>query len=128
LADESINGNRFIIPEWKRSKDAILDAYFLIINNYSTCYNRYIFRQQTSTVELDLWRLGVRSLFLQIKEYEKDLLKVKREDLDESLKDIKKLAEFTDKLLNYPTVKELRAIAKNLDKDPIKRYKAEAYK
>lgn len=120
--------NRLIIPEWKRSKDAILDAYFLILNNYVSCYNRYKFRNQVSDKELDNWRNGVRGLFLQIKEYEKDFEKIKQENLDEKFQDIDKLAKFTDELFNTETVKEIRAIAKNLAKDPIKKYKEEAYK
>lgn len=122
--DININRN-FIIPEWKRAKDAILDSYFLTINSMSDVLPKYYVRNVLPNSKLDDWRKGIVSLYFQIREHEKELQNIK--NVEEEISNIPKLIEFTDLVLNTKTLKDVKAITRKKDTDPIVEYKKGAY-
>jgi hypothetical protein len=132
---ENINNNvgnnnfvpgHYIIPEWKRAKDAILDSYLLVINAMSEVMPKMYARNQIPQSRLDDWRKGIIAVFYQIREHEPELLKIK--SVKELLFDIDTLIGFTDLVLNTQTLKEIKNISRKKDNDPIIEYKKEAYK
>lgn len=121
------NGNsNFIIPEWKRSKDAILDSYFLTINSMAEVLPKYFIRNVLPNTALDSWRKGIISLFYQIREHETNLIKIK--DVSKEINTVENLIKFSELVLETKTLKDIKAITRSKKTDPIIEYKTEAYK
>ena len=117
-----------IYSEWGRSKAAILDAYYNVINSYPGYMTYYkIYKQENSELSKQ-WRENIYKLFLMLKPYEKDLININSEQIEEILLDKKdKLIKLTNEIIQCDTIKDLTAIGKKLNADPIKIYKAENY-
>jgi hypothetical protein len=116
----------YIIPEWKRSKDAIIDSYLLTINSMSEVLPRFYTSNQLPQSLLNNWKKGIIALFFQIREHESELLKI--ESVKDHISDMDKLQKFTNKILETKTLKDIKAISRKKDHDPIVEYKKEAYK
>jgi|SRR6056297_1559863 len=126
--NQNENNKNFIIPEWKRSKDAVIDSYLLTINSMAEVLPKFYIRNQRQESMIDAWRKGVISLFFQIKEHEKTLNDIALEDIKNKINTISELLKFTNLVLNTKTLKDIKAISKKKDYDPVIQYTAEAYK
>jgi len=118
--------NYYIIPEWKRSKDAIIDSYLLTINSMSEVIPKWYTRKIIIPHRLDDWKKGIVALFYQIKEHEKVLSNI--DDIQKRITNISELEKFTNLIFATKTLKDIKAISRNKDCDPIIEYKKEAYK
>ena len=113
-----------------RSKAAILDSYFMIMNEGMECYTKYM---ETGTVSTPLkfkWIQGCRSLLYQIMTEEPEFFKrwhESREDFNKTLSDIEKLHDFSLEIIQTDTVKAMRELSKE-ELDALEQYKQGAYK
>lgn len=113
-----------------RSKAAILDSYFMIMNDGMECYTKYM---ETGTVSTPLkfkWIQGCRSLLYQIMTEEPEFFEqwhISREHFNGVLSDIEKLHDFSLAIVKTKTVQAMRELSKD-EIDPIEQYRQGAYK
>jgi hypothetical protein len=119
--------NKFIIPEWKQTKDAILDSYFLTVNSMSEVIPKYYIERQIVSSSLNSWRKGAVSLYYQIclEEPEEQLREL---DPIQEIQTISSLLKFTKQIFATKTIKDIRSISRSKGDDPIQEYKTKAYK
>lgn len=128
--EEKSENNRVLFAEKEnrlRSKAAILDSYFMIINEGLECYTRYKDTGQVNTTLKHKWLLGIRSLMAQIKSEEKAFFEKNKNILDNISQDLDQLYEFSLELIILPTVESMRELSKE-EIDPIEKYRNTAYK
>ena len=118
--------NNYIIPEWKRAKDAIIDSYLLTINSLAEVLPKFYIRKVLPQTMLDDWRKGIVSLFYQIREHEAALMQIK--DVQNHINKVEDLIKFTELVLETKTLKDIKAISRKRDYDPVVEYRKEAYK
>jgi len=112
-----------------RSKGAVLDSYFIILNTGMECYTKYIETGTISTNQKVEWIKACRSLLEQSRRDSPEFYKKysDKTKLNEILSDIDLLYDFSLKLTDLDFVYRMREVSRE-EQDAIEQYRSSAYK
>lgn len=130
--NEENRSNSLIFAEKEnrlRSKGAVLDSYFMILNTGMDCYTKFIETGTINTSQKMEWIKACRSLLEQSRRDEPEFYKeyCNTSKLNSIFKEIDSLYHFSLKLIDLDFVYKMREVSRE-EQDVIEKYRNSAYK